>query len=185
MRKVILELITSLDGFIEGVNGEIDWIPFDEEAANYLNGFADEIDSILYGRTSFEMYGRHENPDTTMEAESSLWSKLKSKKKYVFTTDESRIFEDATTVSGDIKEAVHKIKQEPGKNIWLFGGASLTESFLKNNLIDEYRISIAPVLLGSGKPLFSSTHDRISLKLLRTYASKSGVVSYHYERIFS
>ena len=181
MRKVILESIMSLEGYIEGANGEIDWIPFDQEAAAYLNSFADEIDIVFYGRVSYDMYGSY-SPQSDIDDEKSFYSKINSKKKYVFSKQLDRVEGGATLINSDMIEEVERIKNEAGRNIWLFGGANLITSFVNADLIDEYRISMAPLILGSGKPLFQQISNRVPLKLLRQSTSASGVISMHYER---
>ena len=87
---------------------------------------------------------------------------------------------DEIIVNGDLKTEVDKIKQQPGKDIWLFGGASLISSFLNESLIDEFSLAVHPVILGGGKPLFCDVNARISLKLVDTKTYSTGLVSLSY-----
>ena len=183
MRKIILELTASLDSYIEGPNREIDWIKFDDAAADYLNQFADEIDTVLYGRVSYEMWGNYE-AQSDHDADDSFARKMKTTKKLVFSdTLEPR--EGIEVVrSSQLQQTVTKLKMEPGKNIWLYGGGKLITSFVNADLVDEYRIAVQPVILGAGNPLFKDITRRVNLKLLRsTPWPSSGVISLIYERI--
>jgi len=92
-----------------------------------------------------------------------------------------RADERATFISSNLAEKVAEIKNEEGRDIWLYGGASLIKSFIQSDLIDIYRISVHPVVLGSGKPLFENPGHRINLKLIDVHRFKSGVVQLMYE----
>ena len=178
MRKVILELTASLDGYIEGPNKEIDWIKFDESAANYLAAFADEIDTLLFGRVSYDMYKDYEIPDAD-----EYTRKMKAMKTLVFSdTMESDKVE--VVRSSQLIQTITKLKLMPGKNIWLWGGGKLITSFVNADLIDEYRIAVQPVILGDGNPLFKDITRRVNLELLDVSTwSSSGVVSLKYARV--
>lgn len=180
-RKVILDLTTSLDGFIEGPNREIDWIIMEKELGVYLNNFVKEIDTVFYGRTSYELYG-HYAPDTDNgDGLTEFYTSVNKLKKYVFSTSLQQKDIPDTVISGDIKEAVEQIKKQPGKDIWLFGGSSLLTSFINSNLVDEYRISLQPVILGAGNPLFKDIQARVPLRLIKTDTSAAGVVALYYQ----
>ena len=104
-------------------------------------------------------------------------------KEYIFSTTLKRVKDGATLISGDIKSQVDSIKKEKGKDIWLFGGASLTTSLMTQNLVDELWLSVHPILLSSGKPLFQQLTKRLSLKLLESKSYSSGLVSLKYSII--
>jgi dihydrofolate reductase len=178
MRNIILDLAVTLDGFIEGANGEIDWCIMDEDMD--FPGFLSGIDTIFYGRVSYDAWGNFQPEANVPSAEQELWKGVHSKKKFVFSR-EQRKDERATFISGNIAEAVAAIKAQEGKDIWLYGGASLIRTFIQEGLIDVYRISIHPVALGSGKPLFENLKERVQLKLMKTNNFKSGVVQVIYE----
>lgn len=169
MRKVILGLAVSLDSFIEGPNGEYDWCFHDQDYG--LSDFFKRIDTTFIGRKTYEMI-------LSMSDNSSAgFPKLKE---YVFSTTLTSVKDGATLIKGDTKTAVEKIKKEKGKDIWLFGGAGLTGSLLNLGLVDELSLAVHPVLLGSGKPLFSNIKDRINLTLLDTKTYSTGLVSLTY-----
>jgi dihydrofolate reductase len=172
MRKIILGLAVSLDGFIEGPNGEYDWCFTDQDYG--MDSFLKSVDAIFYGRKSYEMM-----QSATMPEGSPSWS---DKQNYVFSNT-LKPGNDYQLISGDIISEVKRIKNMPGKNIWLFGGASLTASLMKAGLVDTLWLSVHPVLLGSGKPLFSGIEKRIITKLIETKPYETGLVSLIYEVI--
>lgn len=178
MKKVILDLAVSLDGFIEGPNGEIDWCIMDDDMN--FDRFLESVDTIFYGRASYDAWGNYQPDALASEAEQSLWKAVHEKKKYVFST-QNREDVKATFIQSDIAAAVSSIKNGEGQDIWLYGGARLIKAFISEGLIDTYRVSVHPIVLGAGKPLFEDLKDRISLKLIQTNVFKSGVVQLIYE----
>ena len=168
MRKVILQLAVSLDGYIEGPNGEYDWCFMDQDYG--MSEFFKRIDSVFYGRKSYELalsMGDIEMPHPKLT-------------EYVFSTTLQSVRPGATLINGDVEARVNRIKGEPGKDIWLFGGASLTTSLLNLGLVDEIILAIHPIILGSGKPLFNSIRNRIGLTLIHHKAYSTGLVSLTY-----
>ncbi len=178
MKKVILDLATTLDGFIEGPNGEIDWCIMDDGMD--FDGFLSGIDTIFYGRKSYDLWGNYQPEENAAPAEQQLWKGVHAKDKFVFSS-QHREDENATFITSDIIEKVTEIKNQGGKDIWLYGGASLINTFIQNNLVDVYRISVHPVALGTGKPLFEELKERLNLQLIKTNVFKSGVVQLIYE----
>ncbi len=180
MRKVILDLAVSLDGFIEGSNGEIDWCIMDDDMN--FDGFLSNIDTVFYGRVSYDSWENYQPDNNADVAEKAFWLNIHSKKKYVFSS-EIRNDKNATFINSDIADKVAEIKNQSGKDIWLYGGASLIQTFIQLNLIDVYRISVHPIALGTGKPLFENLTNRLNLKLIQTNTFKSGVVQLIYEPV--
>lgn len=177
MRKVILDLAVTLDGFIEGSNGETDWCIMDDDMN--FDGFLATIDTIFYGRVSYDTWGNFQPDTNASQTKLKLWQSVHSKKKYVFSSQD-RIDEKATFIGLDIAKNVAEIKQQNGKDIWLYGGASLIKTFIQLGLIDTYRISIHPTALGNGKPLFEKLKERLNLKFIKANIFKSGVVQLIY-----
>jgi len=173
MRKIILGLAVSLDGFIEGPNGEYDWCYTDQDYG--LSGFFTRIDALFIGRKTYEL------TQAMSEAAPAGFPKLKE---YIFSTTLDKVKDDAILIKGDIKKEVEKIKNEPGKDIWLFGGASLTASLINLGFVDEFWLAVHPIILGLGKPLFSNIKERIKLQLADTKTYSTGLVSltYHLAR---
>jgi dihydrofolate reductase len=168
MRKVILSVAVSLDGFIEGPTGEYDWLIND---ADYdFNEFFGRFDTVFVGRKTYEM-------SSQMEGGPEGFPKFKE---YVFSSTLDKVKEGDILIKGDIKTEVEKIKNESGKDIWLFGGAGLTTSLMNLGLIDELSLAVHPVLLGGGKPLFHDIKERVKLTLVEAKTYSGGVVSLTY-----
>lgn len=178
MKKIILDLAITLDGFIEGPNGETDWCIMDDDMD--FDGFLSGIDTIFYGRVSYDAWGNYQPEENAGVEEQKLWEAVHLKNKFVFSS-QNREDENAVFISADIVEKVAAIKNQGGKDIWLYGGASLIKTFIQENLIDTYRISVHPIALGNGKPLFEDLKERLHLKLVKTNVFKSGVVQLIYE----
>ena len=174
MRKVILQVAVSLDGFIEGPNGEYDWCLTDQDYG--MADFMNRIDAIFYGRKSYEMM---------LKADPSLANTFTSKKSYIFSNTLKKAYEGTELISGNIIDAVNDLKSKPGKDLWLFGGASLTTTFINAGLIDEISLAVHPILLGKGKLLFNDIDGRKKLKLISSTPYSSGLVMLNYEVVKS
>ncbi|WP_290794002.1 dihydrofolate reductase family protein [Flavihumibacter sp. UBA7668] len=178
MKQIILNLAVSLDGFIEGPNGEIDWCIMEEDM--HFDAFIDSIDTIFYGRVSYDAWGNFQPDENTPPAEKIMWQGIHTKNKFVFSS-QSRSDKKAEFIHSDIENRIAAIKKQGGKDIWLYGGANLIKSFIRLGLIDIYKISVHPVVLGSGKPLFEDLENRIKLELTETRIFRSGVVELTYK----
>ena len=165
-RKIILSLCTSLDFFIEGENGEIDWCFTDQDYC--MTEFLDRIDAIFFGRKSYEQLIR-EMPNAFAD-----------KKKFVFSKTLTSNDRSPKIIRKNIKKEIEEIINKPGKDIWLFGGASLSTSIINLNLVDELMISVHPLILGKGKPLFIDIKNRKKLKLTDTKSFSTGLVQLYY-----
>jgi dihydrofolate reductase len=169
MRKLILSLAVSLDGFIEGPNGEYDWcVP---DPGHDLSGFFKRVDSLFVGRKTYIM-------SQEMGGGPPGFPKFKE---YIFSTTLEKVKKGATLIKHHVKTEVEKIKREPGKDIWLFGGAGLTASLLNAGLIDEIILAVYPVLLGGGKRLFSDIKQKINLSLTDSKVFSTGLISLTYD----
>ncbi len=170
MRKIVLCVAVSLDGLIEGPNGEFDWCFTDQDYG--MSEFFRRIDTIFIGRKSYEVAKQ-------MEGENNPLTGVRT---YVFSNSLTRL-DDRDVVLISEKNAareIDSIRHSPGKDIWLFGGAALTAEFMNRNLIDEYWLAVHPIVLGSGKPLFQNILSRKSLKLKQSKIYETGLVSLTY-----
>lgn len=184
MRNVILSAAISFDGFIEGPNGEIDWIIFgDTEGGSDLMELVEEIDTVLYGRVSYEMWGNPEITDQSSDFEKNFYGAIGKMDRYVFSRTKTEFGGNPTVISGGIAELIRDLKSRPGKNIWLYGGASLVTTFMNLDLVDEFWLGVMPVILGKGKPLFENVEQRHRLRLKESKTSPSGVISVRYETV--
>lgn len=171
MRKIVLGLAVTVDGFIEGPNGEYDWCFTDQDYG--MGEFMKRIDAIFMGRKSYEMMASVESPEWA-----DPWKGIKT---YVFSNTLKTVPENHQLVSGDVIAEIQRIKSLPGKDIWLFGGAALTSTLLRASLVDEIGMAVHPILLGAGKPLFSDLQKRIPMKLADCKIYDTGLVYLTYE----
>lgn len=182
MKKLILSVATSLDGFIEGPNREIDWIPFTEDGVKALGSFIREIDTVLYGRISYETWGNYVPAEDSTDFDKRFHAELSKMKKVVFSTTKNNFAGNPTVVHSNMEETVNKLKQEQGKNIWLYGGAELITGLVNLDLVDEFRIAVFPIILGAGRPLFKNIDHRVKLKLVDIRTEPSGIAECRYEK---
>lgn len=168
MRKIILQIASTLDGYIEGPNGEYDWCLTDQDygMAEFMKG----IDATFMGRKSYELTLR------MAEAELPGFSKLKQ---YVFSTTLNDVKPGVTLIQEDVEATVKRIKEENGRDIWLFGGAALTGSLMRLGLVDEICVAVHPIILGSGTPMVQM-QERVPLKFTGHKVYSSGLVMLTY-----
>ena len=177
MRKIILNVAITLDGYIEGPNGELDWLVRDEEIdfGDILNDILSDKDIIFYGRISYDKWGNFQPDENASQKIKDAYRLLHSKQKYVFSKTKKDDNTNAIFINSNIKERVLEIKEQSGKNIWLYGGAKITTTFLNLDLIDEYKLALHPAIIGKGKRLFQNIEDRHKLTLTEAKGYKSGV----------
>ncbi len=177
----------SLDGFIEGPNREIDWHMVDDELHSHFNAQLSTMAAFLNGRVTHELMTQFwptadSDPSSTapMVEYASIWRDMP---KIVFSRTLAPGRHDwNTTVVGDVvPEEICKLQAQPGGDMVL-GGADLAATFIRYDLIDEYRLYVNPILIGRGKPLFQGTDTRIRLRLAETHTFGNGVVLLHYQR---
>jgi dihydrofolate reductase len=168
MRKIILQVAVSLDGLIEGPKGEIDWCFTDQDYG--LKDFFTQIDTLFMGRKTYELMLRMGDEAT---------AGFPKFKQYIFSTTLNEV-KDGIVIGKDIQSEVEKIKNEKGKDIWLFGGGDLTSSLMNLKLVDEIWLAVHPVILSGGKPAFPDLKERGNLKLLDTKTYSTGLVFLKY-----
>ena len=188
MRKLILFMHTSLDGFVAGLNGEMNWIKVDEAIFDFVGTMTDRADTALYGRVTYEMMESYwptaaDKPTATKhDIEHSQWYNKVSKFVLSGTIKATGLLN--TRVFGEnIPENINKIKQQDGKNIIIFGSPSASNSLLKMGVVDEFWIFVNPVLLGQGVPLFKDIAESVQLTLVETRAFDNGVIALHYAKL--
>jgi dihydrofolate reductase len=185
MRKIILMMSVSVDGFIEGPNREIDWHMVDDELHRHFNEQAAAAGGFLSGRVTHQlMAGFWPTADTDpastepMVEFARIW---RDKPKVVYSKTLDRTDWNTTVVRDVVVEDVQKLKAPPGGDL-LLGGADLAAAFMRHDLIDEYRIYVHPVIIGRGKPLFPPSDATIKLRFAETRTFGNGVVLLHYRR---
>lgn len=188
MRKIISFMHISLDGFVAGLNGELNWVKVDEEIFDYVGKRISEGDTALYGRVTYQMMESYwptaaDKPAATKhDIEHSKWYK-KVHKVVLSKTLKDDDLTNTEIISDNLSERINEIKQSPNggsEDILLFGSPSATHSLIQLNLIDGYWLFVNPIILGQGIPLFVDIKDKIKLKLMTTRQFTSGVTELSY-----
>jgi len=187
MRNVILLMHVSLDGFVAGPNGEMDWIRFDDQLVDDTAALTATADTALFGRVTYQMMADYwptaaDSPDATKhDIDHARW--VNQAPKLVFSrTLENVAWQHSRIVRDHIPEEIARLKAQPGKNLLMIGSTTTAHTFMQLGLIDEYRINVNPVVLGAGSALFADIKDQLNLHLLSAKAYASGVVGLHYQK---
>jgi dihydrofolate reductase len=184
MRKVIFQMLISLDGYFEGPEKEIDWHNVDDEFNDYAFDFLNSVDTILLGRVTYELMAAYWPTETAITNDPIVAEKMNNLEKIVFSTTLKRAkWNNTILCNKDIAEKVQNLKQSTGKNIAIFGSSDLVVALLPSGLIDELCILINPVILGRGKSLFSGINTRLNLTLIKTKIFRSGNVMLCYSTL--
>jgi dihydrofolate reductase len=184
MRKLIYSMTVSLDGYIAGPDGAIDWSVPDDELFRFHHQHVQEIGVQLCGRRLYETMVYWETAgESPLDAEQVEFARTwKALPKVVFSTTLKSVVGNTRLARGGVGEEVSRLKEQPGKDIAV-GGAGLASACMKLELIDEWRLFVSPVLLGTGTPYFPNLDERVNLKLVETKTFGSRVVYLRYRRI--
>ncbi|MEO8795370.1 MAG: dihydrofolate reductase family protein [Daejeonella sp.] len=192
MRKIISFMHISLDGFVAGPKGEMDWIKVDEEIFDHVGKRIGEGDTALYGRVTFEMMEDYwptaaEQPTASKhDVEHSKWYSKVHKVVLSRTMKENEppsgeaALANTEVISDNLSERINKLKQQASEDILLFGSPTATHSLIQLNLIDGFWLFVNPIILGQGIPLFVNIKHKINLKLLTTRQFNCGVTELNY-----
>jgi len=171
MRKIVAGFASSVDGYIEGPEGEYDWILIDKEIN--FSELMKRFDTYFLGRKTYQMtlpMGSKKMPGIT---------------NYVFSNTLKAVDKNYILITGNIKDQVNLIKKQKGKDIAIFGGANLLASLLDLQLVDEITISIIPVLLGKGKPMIDVLAEKIWLSFVSSKSYPNGTLQVNYAVTYS
>lgn len=187
MKKLIMTNWTTLDGYIAGPFGEMDWILGDDQLSDYEIGMVSNADTMLLGKKTYQDFAQYwsampTNPNG-MPWEKVYAEKINSLKKVVVShTLQAATWGDSTLWRELKPEAVEALKAEPGKSILMYGSATIVQQLTNFGLLDEYHLLVHPLLLGKGRLLLDNLDDRIKLELADVEKFKSGVVKMVYRR---
>ena len=182
MRKVILFNLISLDGYFEGPDRDINWHNVDEEFNEFAIQQTGEFGALLFGRVTYELMVSYWPTEAAKRDDPSIAGLMNSLPKVVFSaTLENVEWENTKLVKDNFVAEVLKLKQQPGKDIAIFGSSDLAVTLIEHNLIDEFRIIVNPIVLGEGKPILQGIKTRLNLKLLKSRTFRSGNVLLYYE----
>ena len=182
MRKVIFQMLTTLDGYFEGPNQEIDWHNVDSEFEDHALELISQVDLMLFGRVTYEMMADFWPSEHARKVDPMMADAMNRCEKIVFSkTLKKATWENSRLVTGDAADEVRRLKQMPGKDMVIFGSSDLAASLLGKGLIDEIQIIVNPILLGAGKTLLTGVQQRVPLKLLAVHTFKNGNVLLTYQ----
>ncbi|MDA3780083.1 MAG: dihydrofolate reductase family protein [Bacteroidales bacterium] len=175
-RKVILFISMSLDGFIASKDDDLSWLSVVEkegEDYGYLK-FNKTVDTYIVGRKAY---------DIVLKLTGGVFPPVEQHKCYVITRQKRESENGVTFYNGNIEDLIIELKKGNGKNIYCDGGGQIVKLLMEKNLIDEYIVSVIPIILGDGKRLFKGETSRINLKALPSKQYESGLVQLHYVKI--
>lgn len=182
MRKLFAFNMVTLDGYFEGPNHSIDWHNADAEFNEFAIEQAGAADTIVFGRVTYEMMARYwPTPDAIKNDPIVAGMMNKTPKVVVSRTLNKAEWNNTRLIKDHLAEEIAKLKQQPGKDIAVFGSAKLLSTLMKLDLVDEHRIMVNPVVLGSGTPLFQGVDHPLKLRLLKSRMFRSGNVLLTYE----
>ncbi len=188
MAKLVSSVLVTLDGFAAGPNGELDMFNVNQEFFDFAGVLTDQSDTALYGKGTYQIMNSYwptaaDKPDASKhDKEHAAW--YNRVEKIVLSTTMKNVAGNNTRIIGsNVSDEINKLKQEKEKNIQIFGSPGVVRSLMQENLIDEYWMFIAPVVIGKGMPLFAGITNQVKLKLLSSKAFSTGIVLMHYERI--
>ncbi len=185
MRKIVLFLHQSFDGYCATVNGGLDWIPYTQALQKHADKIVQTVGSPMYGRVTYEMmkgYWPSVLKDTAAskrDREHAEW--IENVEKIVFsTTLVSEDWNNTRVISDNVEEEVKKLKEGEGKDLVIFGSPTLARSLMELDLIDEFQFTVGPVILGDGITFLRSIKRRVNLELLNSEQIEGGVLALHY-----
>lgn len=184
MRKLKLQMQISVDGFVAGPEGQLDWMTWehDQKTLDFIHHMADTSDTLVMGRKmtpEFCTYWENVVDNQPGSPEFSLAKKMVDLRKIVFSkTVHSLKGRNVHVENGDLVQKINELKKEEGKDIIVYGGANFVSSLIENGLIDDLYLFVNPTAIGKGMRIFS---DRRPLKLIGSIAYKEGIVVNHYQ----
>ena len=189
MRKVVVQEFVTLNGLAAGPHGSVDFVPASTQGDQAFGrdqlAFIDAVDTILLGRVTYQMLASHW-PHVTAGAEKLFADRLNATPKVVFSRTLDRApwgtWDEARIVNGTPADEVARLRRQPGKAIAIWGSITLVQSLIPEGLVDEYRLVVCPVVLGTGRPLFNDGMTPISLTLVHARALDRGAVALKYAR---
>jgi dihydrofolate reductase len=191
MRKLKLQVQMSIDGYIAGLNGEMDWMVWnwDDKLKNYVFESTDPIDTIILGRKMTDGFVSYwsdvmTKPDdpSSIDRSHAFAKKMLETPKVVFTkTLKKSQWANTDIATGDLTDEITKLKGLKGKDIIVYGGASFDSSLIRAGLIDEFHLLINPVAIGNGMTIFKDLNEIQKFSLIKSVAFDCGILGLHYE----
>lgn len=181
-------MMVSLDGYMEGSNHDLSWHNVDEEFNNFAINQLREVDTILFGRKTYQLMESFWPTKAGIEDDAEVAKIMNETHKIVISNNLGKVVEtnewrNITLIKDEIKDRIIELKNKSGKDILVLGSNNLCVTLLRNNLLDEIRIMINPVAIGKGTPLFKGIKTRYKFNLLRTQIFKSGNILHYYKPV--
>lgn len=181
MRKVILQSMISVDGRFAGPKGDISWHNVDKEYNYYELDFLSSLDTLMFGRITYELMQSYWPTTYAIENNPRTARYMNSLSKIVFSKSLDKVTWNNTKLFSDILvEEITELKELPGKDMAILGSSKLASTFIKHDLIDEFRVIVNPLILGQGISLFQGLQNQLNLKLLKAETFESGNVLLKY-----
>ena len=184
MRKIILFNMVTLDGFFEGPNHDISWHNVDAEFNDFAIDQLKSAEGLVFGRVTYQLMASYWPSELATKDDPVVAGLMNRLPKIVFSKTLTKVDWNNTRLAKGaerVAEETTKLKQQPGKDLLLFGSADLASTLTQLGLIDEYRIMVNPVVLGSGTPMFKGVKDKLRLKLTNTRTFRSGNVLLYFQ----
>jgi dihydrofolate reductase len=182
MRKLVIFMMVTLDGYFEGPDHEIDWHNVDAEFNENAVDMLSHAGVLLFGRVTYQLMVNYWPTEMALRDDPIVAERMNSLPKVVFSRTLEKVeWNNTRLVKENAAEEIMKMKETPGKDLVILGSSNLAMTFIEKNLIDEFQIMVNPVVLGSGHPLFNGIVERLKLKLIKTKVFQSGNVMLFYQ----
>ncbi len=182
MRRIIWFNMITLDGHFEGPNRDISWHNVDEEFNDFAIDQLNSLDTLLFGRLTYDMMAGYWPTEMALNDDPIVAGKMNAITKVVYSTKLNKAdWSNSSILKKDINEQTARLKEQPGRDMAIFGSGILGNSLLQAGLIDEIRLMVAPIILGQGRPLFEPAGKRIHLKQLDSRQFANGNVLLNYQ----
>jgi dihydrofolate reductase len=188
MRRIFVFNLVTVEGFFAGSKGEIDWHNYDDEMGAYSQEQMRSLGALIFGRTTYELMANYWPTPEAMKSEPAVAGIMNSIEKIVFSktlkpVKDGPVWKNVKVLHEIRPGEIVKMKEQPGGAIAIFGSGTIAQQLTNLGLIDEYRLIVNPLILGSGKPLFDGVKGKHSLKLQSTKVFKNGNVLLRYEPV--
>jgi dihydrofolate reductase len=181
MRNAIMFNLITLDGYFAGPNGDISWHQVDNEFNEFSINQLQSAGGLIFGRVTYQLMANYWQTKQAKENDPIVAELMNTLPKFVFSKTLNELeWENSHLLRGEAAGELQALKQQSGKDLFIFGSANLSATFIKNELIDEYRIMVNPIVLGSGVPLFKNQGEMLKMKLIGSKTFRNGNILLDY-----
>lgn len=185
MRKVVLFMLVSLDGYFEGPKHDLSWHNVDGEFNEFAIAQTRSVGALLFGRRTYQLMEDYWPTEVARKTDPIVANLMNTTPKIVFSrtlkkVTETEHWKNVRLIKDDVKEEIMKLKKRSGKDLAVYGSSNFCVTLLEMGLLDEIRLLVNPVIIGKGTPLFAGIKKRLDFKLLNTKTFKNGNVLLFY-----